>query len=431
MRSLCRRYYRVEQAGFGAATRLRHGRLTLRQDICDGLLSQLTDDIVLEVDVDFIPAGGYQVETDTILDVQPLAVKQGSDQLGEGVTRALSGLVLLLTARDAAGDQVSEAGHSAGLLSETVRFNRPGSVDQGEIILRVACVIKAGTRMTRPGPLAAHRVADAVSGEIRDALAALSEEEFAAQNGGEETLTHQRRPGRPKLLLVKEIMGQGAMHEKLLLPLQPMGMVGARSNIDLGNIPLVMSPLEALDGGVHALTCVGPSTKENSRHYWRDPLLLRALGDERFDLAGVVFVGSPAIHQQKFMVAARLGMLAEAVDADGVIVATEGYGNNHIDFAAHLEEIGKRGIPVIGVTFCGNFGPLISGNSHTRHLVDCAKSATGLENSILADNTMTDEDAALALAMLSALQRGEHISAAPLKWDLAVRAKNRQKLGEG
>ena len=39
------------------------------------------------------------------------------------------------------------------------------------------------------------------------------------------------------------------------------------------------------------------------------------------------------------MVAERLGMLVEALDVDGVIVLTEGYGNNHIDFAAHLDAI--------------------------------------------------------------------------------------------
>jgi hypothetical protein len=154
-----------------------------------------------------------------------------------------------------------------------------------------------------------------------------------------------------------------------------------------------------------------------------------ALADSEIDLCGVAFSGSPAISQQKKMVAERLGMLVEALDAQGVVVATEGYGNNHIDFAAYLEAIGKRGIPAVGVSYCGNFGPMITGNQYTCNLVDCAKSANGLENSILADNTMVAEDALLALAMLKAVMRGESVSKAPRRWDSRVREKNRTRMG--
>ena len=64
-----------------------------------------------------------------------------------------------------------------------------------------------------------------------------------------------------------------------------------------------------------------------------------------------LFVGSPQINAEKFYVSKRLGMIIEAMDVDGAIVTTEGFGNNHIDFATHIEQIGKRGIPVVGMTF--------------------------------------------------------------------------------
>ena len=334
----------------------------------------------------------------------------------------------MLCGKEESGDQVSEAGSSQGVLSRTVRFDRPGSIDSGEIIIKVDCLLKSGERMKRPGPLACHKAADYIGEQVREALFALSEEDLAAGCAGAEEFCHARRPGRPKVLLVKEVMGQGAMHEKLLLPLQPCGITGSRSNIDMGNVPLVLSPLEAIDGGVHALTCVGPSTKETSRHYFRDPLVTTALVDSEIDLCGVAFSGSPAISQQKKMIAERLGRLVEALDAQGVVVATEGYGNNHIDFAAYLEAIGKRGIPAVGVSYCGNFGPMITGNPYTCNLVDCTKAANGLENSILADNTMVEEDALLALAMLKAAMRGESVSKAPRRWDPRVRKKNLERM---
>jgi D-proline reductase (dithiol) PrdA len=424
LRSLIKRHYRINHVFFAEETRIEGDTLYLASDVGSEAFACCDSQILLDVGIRIVNPSEYEAYTDTILDVQPLALKGTDSRLGEGITRSLSGVVLVLCGKDESGEQVSEAGSSQGVLASTVRFDRPGSIDNGEIIIKVNCLLKSGERMKRPGPLACHKAAENISERIRTAIAALGEEEFSAGCCGEEKFCHTRRPGRPKVLLVKEVMGQGAMHEKLLLPLQPCGITGSRSNIDMGNVPLVLSPLEAIDGGVHALTCVGPSTKETSRHYFRDPLVTLSLADPDIDLCGVAFAGSPAISKQKKMVAERLGMLVEALDVQGVVVATEGYGNNHIDFAAYLEAIGKRGIPAVGVSYCGNFGPMITGNSYTCNLVDCAKSANGLENSILADNTMVAEDALLALAMLKALMRGERVSRAPRRWDPRVRTEN-------
>jgi len=424
LRTLAKRHYRINRVRLAGETRIEGDTLFLASGLCSEALACSDSRIILDVGIRIVSPAEYGTYTDTILDVQPLAVKSRDSRLGEGITRSLSGVVLVLCGKDESGEQVSEAGSSQGVLSRTVRFDRPGSIDSGEIVIKVDCLLKSGERMKRPGPLACHKAADYLGEQVRAALLALSEEDFAAGCAGEEEFCHVRRPGRPKVLLVKEVMGQGAMHEKLLLPLQPCGITGSRSNIDMGNVPLMLSPLEAIDGGVHALTCVGPSTKETSRHYFRDPLVAMALVDSEIDLCGVAFAGSPAISQQKKMIAERLGMLVEALDVQGVVVATEGYGNNHIDFAAYLEAIGKRGIPAVGVSYCGNFGPMITGNPYTCNLVDCAKAANGLENSILADNTMVAEDALLALAMLKAAMRGESVSKAPRRWDLRVREKN-------
>ena len=105
-----------------------------------------------------------------------------------------------------------------------------------------------------------------------------------------ETFEQVRRPGKKKVVIVKEIMGQGAMHDNLILPLEPVGVLGAKPNVHLGNVPVMVSPLEVLDGCIHALTCIGPASKEMSRHYWREPLVLETLYDKELDLCGVIFV---------------------------------------------------------------------------------------------------------------------------------------------
>ena len=227
-------------------------------------------------------------------------------------------------------------------------WGRPGAPEKGEIFIKTEVVIKEGTNMERPGPLAAHTATDVITQEIREALKKLDESLIVDT----EEFQQVRRPGKKKVVIVKEIMGQGAMHDNLILPVEPVGILGGKPNVDLGNVPVMVSPLEVLDGCIHALTCIGPASKEMSRHYWREPLVLEVLHDEEVDLCGVVFVGSPQINAEKYYVSRRVGHTVEMMDVDGAFVTTEGFGNNHIDFASHIEQIGMRGIPVVGLSFC-------------------------------------------------------------------------------
>jgi D-proline reductase (dithiol) PrdA len=125
-----------------------------------------------------------------------------------------------------------------------------------------------------------------------------------------------------------------------------------------------------------------------------------------------------------------LGMAVEALDPDGVILTTEGFGNNHIDFASHIEQIGKRGIPVVGMTFAAVQGRLVVGNDYMDALVELNKSPTGIENEILAHNCLTLEDAVRAVAMLKAKMAGEPIQAAEARWDPEVKRRNLKKITE-
>ena len=299
-------------------------------------------------------------------------------------------------------------------------WGRPGAPDKGEILIKTQVTIKAGTNMERPGPLAAHKATDFITQEIREALKKLDDSEVVEI----EELAQYRRPGKKKVVIIKEIMGQGAMHDNLILPVEPVGVIGAKPNVDLGNVPVVLSPLEVLDGGIHALTCIGPASKENSRHYWREPLVIEVMNDEEFDLAGVVFVGSPQVNAEKFYVSERLGMLVETMDVEGAFITTEGFGNNHIDFASHHEQVGMRGIPVVGMSFCAVQGALVVGNKYMKYMVDNNKSEQGIENEILSNNTLCPEDAIRAVAMLKAAIAEEEVKVAERKFNKNVKENN-------
>ena len=326
----------------------------------------------------------------------------------------------MVTGTDANGVQIGEFGSSEGFLDENIMWGRPGAPEKGEIFIKTEVIIKEGTNMERPGPLAAHTATDVITQEIREALKKVDDSLVVDT----EEFEHLRHPGKKKVVIVKEIMGQGAMHDNLILPMEPVGVLGAKPNVDLGNVPVMTSPLEVLDGCIHALTCIGPASKEMSRHYWREPLVLEALHDEELDLCGVLFVGSPQINAEKFYVSKRVGQTVEALDVDGAFITTEGFGNNHIDFASHHEQIGKRGIPVVGLSFCAVQGALVVGNPYMTNMVDNNKSESGIENEVLACNTLCKEEAVRAIAMLKAAMSGEEVKPAEKKWNSNVKANN-------
>lgn len=417
IRTLKRRHFQIDNVLFGPETKIEGTTLYIRQ----GIEKEAVDlqELVVSMKVDIIHPQQYDTYSETIMDVQPIATKE-EGELGVGITRVLDGVVMVITGIDEGGVQIGEFGSSEGALDRNIMWGRPGAPDRGEILIKTEVVIKEHTNMERPGPLAAHKVSDYITEEIRQALKKADENLVVS----EEEFVQTRRPGKKKIVIVKEIMGQGAMHDNLILPVEPVGTLGAKPNVDLGNLPIVLSPLEVLDGGIHALTCIGPASKENSRHYFREPLVIEAMQDEEVDLAGVIFVGSPQINSEKFYVSNRLGMMVEAMDVDGAIITTEGFGNNHIDFASHHEQIGMRGVEVVGITYSAVQGALVVGNKYMKNMIDNNKSSQGIENEILSNNTLCKEDAIRAMAMLKTVMAGEEVKEAERKWNPNVKLNN-------
>ncbi|MDI2762513.1 D-proline reductase (dithiol) proprotein PrdA [Clostridioides difficile] len=419
LRSLTKKHFKIDKVEFADETKIEGTTLYIRnaEEICKE--ANETQELVVDMKLEIITPDKYETYSEAVLDIQPIATKE-EGELGSGITRVIDGAVMVLTGTDEDGVQIGEFGSSEGELNTTIMWGRPGAADKGEIFIKGQVTIKAGTNMERPGPLAAHRAFDYVTQEIREALKKVDNSLVV----DEEVIEQYRREGKNKVVVIKEIMGQGAMHDNLILPVEPVGTLGAQPNVDLGNMPVVLSPLEVLDGGIHALTCIGPASKEMSRHYWREPLVIRAMEDEEIDLVGVVFVGSPQVNAEKFYVSKRLGMLVEAMEVDGAVVTTEGFGNNHIDFASHIEQIGMRGIPVVGVSFSAVQGALVVGNKYMTHMVDNNKSKQGIENEILSNNTLAPEDAVRIMAMLKNAIEGVEVKAPERKWNPNVKLNN-------
>ncbi|MGX7024251.1 D-proline reductase (dithiol) proprotein PrdA [Vagococcus hydrophili] len=419
MRSFEREHLEIKEVVFGEETKIEGTTLTLRNPEELGKEAAELEALVLGMTIDIITPDRYGEYSETIMDVQPIATKIEGD-LGHGITRVIDGVVMVLTGTDENGVQIGEFGSSEGELDRNIMWGRPGAPDKGEIFIKTQVTIKAGANMERPGPLAAHKASDYVTQQIREALKVADSSLIHKKD----EVAQYRRPGKKKVLIIKEIMGQGAMHDNLIMPVEPVGTLGAKPNVDLGNLPVILAPTEVVDGGIHALTCIGPASKETSRHYWREPLVLEAMADEEIDLVGVMFVGSPQANSEKYYVSKRLGMTVEAMGIDGAIVTTEGFGNNHIDFASHIEEVGKRGIHVVGDSYSAVQGALVVGNKQMIAMVDNNKSKQGIENEVLSNNTLCKEDAIRDLAMLKTLMGGGTIKEAERKWNPNVKENN-------
>ena len=421
IRTLVKKHIRITDAEIGTETSIKDGKITIDKNIIERALKE--DPLCKKIELDVIKPDNRHIYTETIMDICPIATKV-EGELGSGVTKVADGVVFMLTGVDEDGVQIHEFGSSEGYLDEKMYFGHPGCADENDIIIRCNVVIEKKTGMTRPGPFAAHKCQDYIIQAVRDEL-----KKYDGEVVREEVCEDVRRPGNPRVVLVKEIMGQGAMHDNVICPTEPCGILGGQKNVDCGNVPIILTPNQVRDGSIHALTCIGPATKEMTRHYIREPLVEGLAADSEMDLVGVIFVGSPQVNDEKMWVSERLGSLLESLDIDGCIITTEGFGNNHIDFIQHIGQAGKRGIPVVGVSFCAYQGQLVVGNKYADAMIEENMDKGGFENNVAGCSCVTKEVAARAIQMLKNKMAGVKIKPAPKKWDNEVINNNNRLLG--
>lgn len=421
IRTLTKKHIRITDVEIGSETSIKDGKITIDKNITQKAV--LEDSLCKSIELSVIHPDNRHIYTETIMDVCPIATKV-EGELGEGVTKVADGVVFMLTGVDEDGVQVHEFGSSEGYLDEKMYFGHPGCADENDIIIRCHVVIERLSGMTRPGPFAAHKCQDYIIQEVRDAL-----KKYDGEVVREEICEDVRRQGNPRVVLVKEIMGQGAMHDNVICPTEPCGILGGQKNVDCGNVPIILTPNQVRDGSIHALTCIGPATKEMTRHYIREPLVEGLAADTELDLVGVIFVGSPQVNDEKLWVSERLGSMLESLDIDGCIITTEGFGNNHIDFVQHIGQAGKRGIPVVGVSFCAYQGQLVVGNQYADAMVEENMDMGGFENNVAGCSCVTKEVAARAIQMLKNKMAGVEIKPAPKKWSNDVINANNRLLG--
>ncbi|WP_251860320.1 proline reductase cluster protein PrdD [Clostridium sp. Marseille-Q2269] len=200
-------------------------------------------ELIEKIDLNIINPNERHKFVNSIMDFSPIAAKV-LGTLGEGITHVLTGVQVMLTGVEQCGIQVAEFGSSEGFLDEKVVFGRRGTPDEDDIIVHIDVTLKNGQATNRPGPMAAHRLCDIIIQEIRNYLKKI--------NGRYCDEKHEYfdkiRPGKKKVIIVKQVAGQGCMYDTGLFAKEPGGHIGCKSIIDMGNMPVVVSPNEYRDG---------------------------------------------------------------------------------------------------------------------------------------------------------------------------------------
>ncbi|MGH4126187.1 MAG: proline reductase cluster protein PrdD [Clostridium sp.] len=247
MRKLLIKTFHIEKVEFGKKTIIQNKILYLREDIKKDLMQESID-IIKCIEVEIVNPKQHDFFVNSIMDFSPIATKV-LGKIGDGITHTLTGVYVMLTGIDEMGIQVAEFGSSEGILSEQVVFGRAGTPNETDIIIHVDVILKDGMGAVRIGPTAAHRACDRLVQEIREALKKMNGKVYDEKFEYFDKI----KLGKKKVVVIKQVAGQGAMYDTQLLGKEPGGFESGRSIIDLGNVPIILSPNEYRDGALRAM----------------------------------------------------------------------------------------------------------------------------------------------------------------------------------
>jgi len=247
LRRLTIRSFHIEDVELCHKTALDGSKLRLDTSALESVIT--SDALIHDIKVQVVPPSQHNFETNTIMDIIPISTKV-IGRLGDGITHTLTGVYVMLTGCDVNGKQMAEFGSSEGILSEQLMLGRAGTPDENDIIIHVDVCLTHQDTPDRQQPLAAFRACDVLINEIRRILKNVD----GRTSDDSRIFEDKTRPGKQKVLIIKQVAGQGAMYDNLLFPNEPSGFAGGRSIIDLGNVPVVLSPNEYRDGAIRAMT---------------------------------------------------------------------------------------------------------------------------------------------------------------------------------
>lgn len=245
-RELVIKCFHVNQVAFAKKANLNEHVLTV-PDVSEEVKQAFPE--IVDFSVRKILPQDHNLEINSIMDIIPISTKV-LGELGSGITHTLTGVYVMLTGADESGRQLNEFGSSEGLLNEQLVLDKAGTPGKSDIILHVNVTLAKETSITREVAFSMFKACDMQIQPIRDMLKMIN-----GHLADERYEYHDRvATDKTRVAIVKQVAGQGAMYDNLLFAKEPSGIEGGLSIIDLGNMPMVLSPNEYRDGALRSLT---------------------------------------------------------------------------------------------------------------------------------------------------------------------------------
>lgn len=259
MRSLTIQSYHVRQVEWGTRFDLTSAadsifpmwHLTLPDHYAKTIQSRLPQEaagLITDIGIRIVPHEQRHIPINSIMDIIPVSTKV-LGKIGEGISRTLTGVYVMLTGADEAGNPICAFGDSSGMLDKQVIFGRPGTPADNDFIICFDVILKENAGFSRPGPNAAHHACDLFCQEIRNLLKKCSGRDCTEKHIFHDVI----RPEGKKVAIVKLVSGQGAMYDTRFLGIEPSSYMGSHSVIDITGAPVLLSPNEYRDGAIRAM----------------------------------------------------------------------------------------------------------------------------------------------------------------------------------
>lgn len=237
--------FHVTHVTLGKKTSLASGSLTIDET----LFGQFLPEFVEKAEIKIIQPHEHNVYVNSIMDFVPVATKV-LGKLGSGITHTLTGCYFMLTGCDTDGRQIGGFGTSEGILKDQVIFGKAGTPSKEDFIVHIDVLIDHQVPFDRKVAYQMYQICDQMIQDIRDLLKMKNGLEADERYDFEDPVF----TGMPKVAIIKQVSGQGAMYDNLLFPNEPSGTIGGVSIIDMNNMPVMLTPNEYRDGALRALS---------------------------------------------------------------------------------------------------------------------------------------------------------------------------------
>lgn len=203
---------------------------------------------IKKIKINIIPPENKNLYVNSIMDFIPISTKVLGN-IGYGITHTLTGVVAMLTGCDEKGNQICEFGKSDGILEKVVKFDMAGTPKKNDFIINVDVEVFEKTHANRECIDVCHEFCDLVLSDIREIL---KKKDGLEADERHDFIENTQSLGK-KVVILKQVAGQGAMYDTRVFPEEPSGFLGSYSIIDLMNTPIFVTKNEYRDGAVRAM----------------------------------------------------------------------------------------------------------------------------------------------------------------------------------